>query len=229
MEALHPDGFGAPAVASPRQVSSLRKVINIVGCVVFFAIYWMIISGCRWPVTLDLFVSIGLTELNRFLNESRRMEYYKDSGDSGDQDQEKAALTEKDDAEVNLEKGAIEWSTSGKKECIAAIVGWREDPALFTRALTSYKDAQSCGFVIAGIDGDAEEDMEMVQVFNEVSEVMCSFMILVSSLICCVGLSNTFARYPCCGATGRDCASNLRRREIIKRKGRSADRLHRDP
>ncbi|CAH0027109.1 unnamed protein product [Clonostachys rhizophaga] len=168
MEAFHPDGFGAPAVASPRQVSSFRKVINIVGCVVFFAIYWMIISGCRWPVTLDLFVSIGLTELNRFLNESRRMEYYKDSGDSGDQDQEKAALTEKDDTEVNLEKGAIDWSTSGKKECIAAIVGWREDPALFTRALTSYKDAQSCGFVIAGIDGDAEEDMEMVQVFNEV-------------------------------------------------------------
>ncbi|KAK7222526.1 hypothetical protein V2G26_010529 [Clonostachys chloroleuca] len=168
MEALHPDGFGAPAVASPRQISSVRKVINIVGCVVFFTIYWMIISGCRWPVTLDLFVSIGLTELNRFLNESRRMEYYKGSGDSGDQDQEKATLTEKDDTEVNLEKGAIEWSTSGKKECIAAIVGWREDPALFTRALTSYKDAQSCGFVIAGIDGDAEEDMEMVQVFNEV-------------------------------------------------------------
>ncbi|GLI73655.1 hypothetical protein PoHVEF18_001875 [Penicillium ochrochloron] len=51
---------------------------------------------------------------------------------------------------------------------MAAIVGYREDPELFARALDSYKTAAECRFVLVGVDGDETPDMEMVRVFQEV-------------------------------------------------------------
>lgn len=51
---------------------------------------------------------------------------------------------------------------------MAAIVGYREDLALFVRALESYKDAAECRFVLVGVDGDDTPDMEMVRVFQQV-------------------------------------------------------------
>jgi hyaluronan synthase len=52
---------------------------------------------------------------------------------------------------------------------MATIVGYREDPDLFTRALDSYKTAAECRFVLVGVDGDDTPDMEMVDVFQGVS------------------------------------------------------------
>ena len=55
---------------------------------------------------------------------------------------------------------------------MAAIVGYREDPELFARALDSYKTAAECRFVLVGVDGDDTPDMEMVRVFQEVGSPM---------------------------------------------------------
>ncbi|KAJ5232216.1 hypothetical protein N7468_005172 [Penicillium chermesinum] len=52
---------------------------------------------------------------------------------------------------------------------MAAIVGYREDPELFARALGSYKSVKECRFVLVGVDGNEVPDMEMVQVFQNVS------------------------------------------------------------
>lgn len=52
---------------------------------------------------------------------------------------------------------------------MATIVGYREDPDLFARALDSYKSAAECRFVLVGVDGDDTPDMEMVHVFKGVN------------------------------------------------------------
>ena len=51
---------------------------------------------------------------------------------------------------------------------LAAVVGYREEPGLFARALNSYKTCPSLRFLVVGVDGDDAEDMEMVEVFREV-------------------------------------------------------------
>lgn len=51
---------------------------------------------------------------------------------------------------------------------IAQVVGWKEDPELFSRALASYQTAEGLRFLLVGVDGDLTEDMEMVDVFQKV-------------------------------------------------------------
>ena len=72
--------------------------------------------------------------------------------------------------DMDPEKAALELELlspfSPQLDCMAAVVGWREDPALFTRALESYKTARGCMFLMVGIDGDEAQDQDMVDVFN---------------------------------------------------------------
>lgn len=57
-------------------------------------------------------------------------------------------------------------------DCISAVVGYREDPILFKKALESYIKAQDCcKFILVCIDGDAVEDQEMINVFRNVCEI----------------------------------------------------------
>lgn len=73
----------------------------------------------------------------------------------------------------DLEKASyLLTNTEKATECMAAIVGYREDPDLFARALDSYKTAAECRFVLVGVDGDDTPDMEMVRVFQQVSKPM---------------------------------------------------------
>ncbi|GJN76552.1 hypothetical protein PLIIFM63780_000036 [Purpureocillium lilacinum] len=147
-----------PAEAVSPPVSLLRKVLNVAGCIVCLPIYWVATVHCRWPVTLDLILTIALTELTRYVNEGRRMAYYEEFRPPvmrDDMDPEKAAL------ELELLS-----PFSPQLDCMAAVVGWREDPALFTRALESYKTARGCMFLMVGIDGDEAQDQDMVDVFN---------------------------------------------------------------
>jgi hyaluronan synthase len=51
---------------------------------------------------------------------------------------------------------------------MAAIVGYREDPDLFYRALESYKATEGLDFTLVGVDGDQAADMDMVRVFQMV-------------------------------------------------------------
>ncbi|KAK5988931.1 Hyaluronan synthase 1-like protein [Cladobotryum mycophilum] len=164
MEKDHQDGLIGPALARGRHVSWFRMFLNILGCFMCIPIYWVITVHCRFPVTLDLFMTITLTELNRFVNEGRRIRFY-------EQESPDPLLPPRDEKVDNEKMNFLESQPmpQSRLDCMAAVVGWREDPELFTRALESYKAASKCVFMLVGIDGDDEEyDQDMVNVFNEV-------------------------------------------------------------
>ncbi len=75
-------------------------------------------------------------------------------------------------------------STFRSSDCMAAVVGWREDPALFTRALESYQRTRGCVFLLVGIDGDEVEDRDMVDVFDMVGlSMVLQIIVLEFSLL----------------------------------------------
>ncbi|CAG9951112.1 unnamed protein product, partial [Clonostachys rosea f. rosea IK726] len=162
-EVYQQGGYGT-TVASPRHVSVLRQVVNVLGCIASLPLYWFITVHCRWPVTLDLIITIGLAELNRYINEGRRLAFLDEASYDSESDIEEKnhheihALRIDEKSMSPVESG----SASSRLDCLAAIVGWREDPSLFTRALESYRTTQNCAFVLVGIDGNEAEDMDMV-------------------------------------------------------------------
>lgn len=112
----------------------------------------------HYPITLDMLLTIILAELNRFFNQQRREKL------QALNDQDESPVREKEDWlkwELNVEKAAP------RLDCMAAVVGWREDPDLFSRALESYKATEGCTFLLVGVDGDEAEDQDMVDVFNQ--------------------------------------------------------------
>jgi len=133
-------------------VSRFRQILNLVGCIIVLPIYSIITAYTRHPLTLDVLLTIFAAEYNRFTNENRRRQLQGPLRTV--QDPEKASSLSAD----------IDRAT----ECMAAIVGYREDPELFARALDSYKLAAGCRFVLVGVDGDEVPDMEMVRVFQHV-------------------------------------------------------------
>lgn len=162
MEVHHQEGL-SPSISSPRQVSYSRMALNVVGCAVSLPIFWLATVHCRWPVTLDLLFTIALAELTRYVNEGRRMAYHEDGCIS-------PVVKEKMDPEkAGFDVESISSSVTTRLDTMAAIVGWREEPALYTRALESYRRARGCVFLIAGVDGDEKQDEDMVDVFNLVS------------------------------------------------------------
>lgn len=116
----------------------------------------------RYPATVDLLLSILLAEYCRFGNERRRIAYREaETQPHGKGDVEKHAL----------KKALAERSESSPRcEAVAAVVGWREDPDLWTQCLESYKTARGCKFLLVGIDGLEEDDQEMVDIFEQVRE-----------------------------------------------------------
>lgn len=172
----------AAFAARPPHISLSRKLLNILGCLVCLPLYAAIAVHCRWPVTLDLVITVALAELNRYVNEGRRMAFYEAEA-VGRQPE----FREKEDYEpprsprrfdekgvkvVDVERvSATALSAQAKSarlDCMAAVVGWREDPSLFTRALESYRMAKACTFLLVGIDGDEGADQDMVNVFHKV-------------------------------------------------------------
>lgn len=144
---------------SPRQVPAWRQCINVLCCVLSLPLYLLLTVSTQLPITLDLLMTITLTELNRMINERRREKL------SRLQTRSESPVQEKEDWlrwELNIETAAP------RLDCMAAVVGWREDPDLFHRALSSYSTAQGCVFLLVGVDGDGPEDEDMVKVFNEV-------------------------------------------------------------
>ncbi|CRL28903.1 unnamed protein product [Penicillium camemberti] len=133
-------------------VSLFRQFLNLLGCILVVPLYLFITHFTRHPATLDILMTIFSAEYNRFANESRRRQLKAPSH----------AVQDPENACYRL--------TDAKKatECMATIVGYREDPDLFARALGSYKTAAECRFVLVGVDGDDTPDMEMVHVFEGV-------------------------------------------------------------
>ncbi|KAF3763185.1 family 2 glycosyltransferase [Cryphonectria parasitica EP155] len=156
------DGTFVLNTASPRHVPVWKQCLHVFCCLVSLPLYFLMTVSSQFPITLDLLMTIILTELNRFVNERRRQKSYKfDNLDA-------SPIREKEDWlrwELNVEK------TAPRLDCMAAVVGWREHPDLFHRALESYKVAQGCTFILVGIDGDEIEDQDMVDVFNKATVI----------------------------------------------------------
>lgn len=134
------------------EVSRLRQFLNLLGCLIVLPIYSVITGYTRHPLTLDILLTIFSAEYNRFMNENRRRKLQEPLREP--QDLEKASFVS-----PNVDRGA---------ECMATIVGYREDPELFARALQSYKNIPECRLVLVGVDGDDVPDTEMIRVFQQV-------------------------------------------------------------
>ncbi|KAH7178917.1 hypothetical protein DER46DRAFT_622454 [Fusarium sp. MPI-SDFR-AT-0072] len=105
-------------------------------------------------MTIDILLGIILTECNRFANEGRRISFY--------------STLQREDSPEGGKSSFSTHSSAPKLDCLSAVVGYREDPALFTRALESYKVARGQAFMLVGIDGNDAEDQDMVNVFKKV-------------------------------------------------------------
>lgn len=52
---------------------------------------------------------------------------------------------------------------------IASVIGHREDPLVFKRCLSSYRDHLKAGILVVGVDGRNKDDMEMPTVYSQVT------------------------------------------------------------
>jgi hyaluronan synthase len=142
------------------RVPAFRQFLNVIGCALAVHLYYFTTAHSRYPITLNIIITIALTELNRYVIEGCRTAFFGRQHANGlDALQDKKA--------IHLESQP----NSPKLECLAAVVGWREDPSLYCRALESYKSSRTCIFLLAGIDGDEAEDQDMVKIFKRV----CAF------------------------------------------------------
>ncbi|RDW71628.1 hypothetical protein BP6252_08191 [Coleophoma cylindrospora] len=119
---------------------------NYVLCVLIACLIIYIFPSLQFPISIYTIYSIGLTEITKHKNRSR-LSKFKDA----------------EDDEFDVERLPLQPISS-----IATIVGYREEPSLYQRALESYQDQNDVRILIAGIDGNEDSDMEMVNVFNKV-------------------------------------------------------------
>jgi hyaluronan synthase len=123
-------------------------------------------------------ISIFVAEYNRWANEKRRSRLQETPASTPTHDVEKAISTW-----PNIPAGGV-------TRCMAAIVGYREDPDLFYRALESYKATDGLDFTLVGVDGDQAADMDMVRVFQMVRHYLSrNFLVYESMLTIFLGLS----------------------------------------
>ncbi|KAM0254323.1 hypothetical protein ACHAQJ_006909 [Trichoderma viride] len=162
------DGPVPQFITKGRHTSWLRMLLNITGCLVCIPAYWVVTVHCHYPVTLDLVFTILLTELNRLVNEGRRLQFYEEESPESFPPSPDESFDGHFYDEKNVGVSVTQIVPQSRLDCMAAVVGWREDPALFTRALESYKSTKHCTFMLIGIDGDDEADGDMVDVFNNV-------------------------------------------------------------
>lgn len=162
------------------EVSRFRQFLNFLGCLIVLPIYSIITGYTRHPLTIDILLTIFAAEYNRYSNDRRRRQ-----------------LKSPPRPTYDLEKaGHLLGNEPSSTECMAAIVGYREDPDLFARALESYKNVKECRFVLVGVDGNDVPDMEMVQVFQKVA-TSCSYAwISLQATDIRIGIPRTLSCYP---------------------------------
>ncbi|QKX56947.1 uncharacterized protein TRUGW13939_04055 [Talaromyces rugulosus] len=132
-------------------VSTFQQWLNFFGCLLTIPIYYMFATCSGFPCTLDLLLSIVACEYNRWTIQARRSNFYKSQS-------------------LPLSDGNAEKNTPKQTapDCMAVVVGYREDSDLFACALDSYRDADGCKFLLIGVDGDEAPDQNMVTIFERV-------------------------------------------------------------
>lgn len=149
-------------------VSTFDKCYNFFGSIVAGAVYFYLLLYTAHLWTIDTAFSIILAEYCGWSNDRSRKRIVG----------QEHLRSEKSDDLSCAEKGGYFTSADSlparKLDCIAAIVGFREDPDIFSKALQSYLEAAGCRFVLVSIDGNDVEDQEMVQVFQKVGAIAFS-------------------------------------------------------
>lgn len=139
-------------------VSPVEHCVNFLSCCAAALVLYYVLCFSQAPLTLDILLTIFFAELNRWNNDKR---------------QSQLATLKKEHAQRYMAKtpavAAPEDAPIPALDCIVTVVGYREDPELYKAALKSYLTASNCRFILACIDGDAEEDQEMAKVFQTVS------------------------------------------------------------
>lgn len=137
------------------RVKPIRECVwNIVGCLLVAPCFLAWLAWGVYPLTIDLLVAIFLAEYNRRVNQRRR-EAAKESLLLPPPTRSSTALAPLNDQRPQFPS-------------VAAVVGYREDLAIFETALRSYESARGCVFVLVSVDGEDEKDLEMVSIFNKV-------------------------------------------------------------
>lgn len=140
------------------QVSISRKICNFIGCIVVTFGFFYAFFNIKYVLAIDTGLAILVAEYCDWSNRKVRLKGTK-------------IYQQKTDAVKLAEEGNLNEKMElplTKECCIVSVVGYREDPAIFTMALESYSKADGCKFVLACVDGNQQEDREMVQVFQEV-------------------------------------------------------------
>lgn len=128
-----------------------RQVFNVVLCLASFTFIFLYFRRYvyLYPITFESVWQISLAEINRRKNIKRIRALEQQLGSH---DEEKGFLEKKDTAVRHM----------------ASVVGYREEPNLFRKCLQSYRGSPGLELMLVGIDGDAEGDMEMVHIAEEV-------------------------------------------------------------
>jgi hyaluronan synthase len=158
------------------RVSRSGKIYNFIGCLVAAALYcYTTLYWSDYLYTFDTIITVYLAEQCGWDNERVRRSSQRPEGEKSDV-HSCLSVAEKGEYYIHPER-----SSKFELGCIAAIVGYREDPAIFTKALESYMNVEGCQFVLTCIDGNEAEDQVMVDVFRKVCR-----LILVSCSQHCV-------------------------------------------
>lgn len=154
----------------PPHHSFLKRSLNTALCVVLIIL--ILLHGRKLfdyaPLTLESSINIVLAEISR-RKAKRRLRRYE---------------LEYREATADLEKHP----EGGGVQFIANIVGYREDPAVFKKCLTSYTKTPHMRALLVGIDGNQALDLEMVE---QVQEVSHSLDHCRCNLLICLGLSSS--------------------------------------
>ncbi|KAH8701417.1 hypothetical protein GQ44DRAFT_631775 [Phaeosphaeriaceae sp. PMI808] len=152
---------GSKTIASVHN-SLFRKICNFFGCILITGAFFYGLIFWVYMMFADTILSVLLAEYCHWANNKARMK-----GTTEDLQTDTKANPLGLAEEGNYFYKRVEKS-GREKDCIAAIVGYREDPATYTMALESYLNANGCGFILACIDGNEIQDQEMVDVFQKV-------------------------------------------------------------
>ena len=127
-----------------------RQALNVILCLLLalFVFGYVRKHVFIFPVTMETVWQIALAETNR-RRSRRRVKRLKE--DLGSSDIEKAV-----------------YKQASYARCMASVVGYREEPALFTRCLESYLNCPGLEIMLVGIDGNDAQDMEMANIARKV-------------------------------------------------------------
>ena len=135
-------------------LSRRQQVVNVILCILLalFVFGYIRKHVFIFPVTMETIWQIGLAETNR-RRSKRRVKQLKE-----------------DLVPTDIEKATS--NQANNVRCMASVVGYREEPGLFTKCLESYRNCSGLEIMLIGIDGNGAQDMEMANIARKVRKAL---------------------------------------------------------